>query len=231
MKNKKIFVVGDIHGDWSSLNKLISRHKPNIILQCGDFGWWPKWNNTSIINDGVNYKKKWNQYGIKNGDCKIYWCDGNHEDHWDLEKYKEQTEVMPNIFYMPRGSVLELPDGRNVLFVGGALSVDKKDRKLGYDWFPEEEISYKTINNLPDCKIDIVISHTCATSFREVNEFCMFKHKDSSSDALDYVLRKYNPPLWYFGHFHFYQRGKFKDTQWFCLNTNAYSYWWRTLEE
>ena len=43
----KIIAVGDLHGDWSSLNRLISRKNPDFILQCGDSGWWP-------ALDGVN---------------------------------------------------------------------------------------------------------------------------------------------------------------------------------
>jgi len=66
---------------------------------------------------------------------------------------------------MKRGSVLKLPDKRNILFIGGALSIDKKQRTIGYDWFPQETISQKNIFELPDEKIDIVISHTAPKYF------------------------------------------------------------------
>ena len=55
----------------------------------------------------------------------------------------------PNIFYMPRGSVLSLSDGRNVLFMGGAESVDKRRRTPGYDWFKQELIRPQDLSNLP----------------------------------------------------------------------------------
>lgn len=34
------------------------------------------------------------------------------------------TEVAPGVIYQPSGSTLTLPDGRVVLFLGGAKSVD-----------------------------------------------------------------------------------------------------------
>ena len=46
--------------------------------------------------------------------------------------------------------LLGLPDGRIVLFMGGADSIDKKYRKIGFDWFPEELITQKDIYELPD---------------------------------------------------------------------------------
>lgn len=40
---------------------------------------------------------------------------GNHEDHWSL-KSRKTNELAPNIFYMPRRSIYELPDGATPLF-------------------------------------------------------------------------------------------------------------------
>ncbi len=142
-----IMVMGDVHGEWGKLYSLINNKKPGIILQCGDFGYFPKF-------------KDYHPHHIKNGDCKIYWCDGNHSDHDTLRKIK-RTEIRPNIFYMRRGSTLTLPDVRTVLFMGGAESIDKHLRTPGIDWFPQEVISQVDFNNLPpeDTKIDIVISH------------------------------------------------------------------------
>ena len=150
-----IAVCGDFHAEFGKVNQFInSMPLISTILQCGDFGYWPRFYN---FNQG-------NKKLIKNKNVKIYWCDGNHEDFDSIKKI-ENNEILPNIFYMKRGSILTLEDGRKVLFIGGAYSIDKDARIPGDTWFPEEEITQKDIYDLPDEKIDIVISHTAPTEF------------------------------------------------------------------
>jgi len=231
----KIYVIGDVHGEWNLLNQFLNKKKPDIVLQCGDFGYWPNFNDSYELGNhirdiygNIKKKRKWYQCSIKNKDTKIYFCDGNHEDHWSLTKL-ENNEICSNIFYMKRGSILELPNKRKVLFIGGADSIDKHYRTIGIDWFPEEVISQKDIYNLPDEKIDIVISHTCPKEFLPELGFDFGKSKDCSCDALSYVLEKYRPKLWYFGHWHINKTGFTKEVRWFCLNMIAETNWFQQL--
>ena len=200
-------VFGDLHGSFARFNQIINpmRKKISRIFQCGDFGYWPKFHNTTYItSDGR--RKKYDNYGIKNKGIEIYFCDGNHEDHESLSQL-ESNEIMPKVFYMKRGSTFTLEDGRVILFIGGAYSIDKRYRTPGIDWFDTETISQRDIENLPNVDIDIVISHTCPKEFfKHVFEF--EKQYDSSMEALSYVLEKYKPKFWYFGHFHKFKRGK-----------------------
>ena len=130
---------------------------------------------------------------------------------------------------MPRGHTLVLPspDNRVVLFMGGANSIDKQYRKIGVDWFPEEIISQKDIMNLPDCKVDIVISHTCPEEF---SMSTLYDDNDPSRKALSYVLDKYHPSLWYFGHFHQNKTGYTNSCRWTCLNELGKTGGWKWLE-
>ena len=216
-------VFGDIHGEFAKLNKIINRRRDSIdmILQCGDWGYWPKFHGTTYVDRVTGKVKIENNYNVKNGKTKIYFCDGNHEDHESLNKL-ESNEIIPNIFYMKRGTTLTLDDGRVVLFIGGASSIDKEFRTPGYDWFPEEAITQQDIYNLPDMKIDIVISHTCPREFYNKlkfrNNFVSLKVNDSSMDALSYVLNKYKPPLWYFAHFHLFKQGYDSNCRWTALS-------------
>jgi len=203
------------------------------ILQCGDFGYWPKCHNTTAISRqkcGNSLKqKRWNFYSIKPHDVKIYFCDGNHEDHDSLNELIDNKTPLQNVFFQKRGSYLTLPDGRNVLFMGGADSTDKDGRTPGYDWFPQETISQKDIYNLPDVKIDIIISHTCPIEFDIIRDTDPLE--PASRKALSYVLEKYNPPLWFFGHFHKFKTGICENTKWTALNHCwSGSRWWIELE-
>lgn len=252
MENKgKVLVCGDLHGYWRHLNTLINKKNPAIILQAGDFGYWPSYHNTRSIDTGkkewvegdlnhpelvqLGYSRRqitarWDQYGIKNHNTSIYFCDGNHEDHDALDYLCDGWEIMPGVFFKKRSSTLTLPDGRVVLFMGGADSIDKKWRVQGKDWFPQELISYKDIDRLPDCKIDIVISHTCPEVGVHYLNHLEQKFHDSSQAALTYVLEKYKPSLWFFGHFHQYKKFQFKDTVFYALDmASVGSTWWTWL--
>jgi len=261
--DKSIIVAGDWHGFWSPVNFLINKKNPKTILQVGDFGWWPGFHDTHMVSSGEyedisgeiigdpwqrsiarRVEKRWNQFGLKNKDTKIYFCDGNHEDHGDLVNernyMKAPCEMMPKVYYMKRGSTLKLKDGRTVLFMGGADSIDKRSRHIGYDWFPEELITQRDIYDLPDVNVDIVISHTCPDElYVEMmarraktwdKERLQWKLEDPSRVALSYVLEKYKPALWYFGHFHIFVRGEFNGTTWCCLNTIGDTGWWTYLD-
>ncbi len=252
--DKSILVLGDLHGTWQKPNHIIAKYKPSIILQCGDFGWWPKFHKTTHISHGT-YRKDpmtgirmpapFNQYGLRLGDAKCYFCPGNHEEWEDLNKRADSSnphpvELTKNLFFMPRCSILDLPDGRRVLFMGGALSTDKEYRKYRYDWYPEETITQADIYNLPDTNIDIVVSHTSPGYFKpDLNEgvddwrlndpFWIEKFRDPSCIALDTVWEQYRPKLWFFGHYHLNKHGIYRNTLWFALNKEASTGWWMFL--
>jgi len=225
-----IIVSGDFHGEFNKVNEFLSSHpKVSTILQCGDFGFWPRLHNTTYINTRGKIQR-YDQYNLKNKDTKIFWCDGNHEDFESLKNLKN-NEIMRNVFYMKRGSILTLEDERKVLFIGGAASNDKKLRIPGYSWFPEELISQEDIYNLPEEKINIVISHTSPKEFNNVIKESL-KYYDPSREALSYVLKKYKPELWYFGHMHLFKQGYDFDCKWTCLSAIGFDQrWWIPIEE
>ena len=209
--------MGDAHCSWGEINKIVNHKKPDIILQCGDFGWWPGHPDLDIAK-------------LKLHNTQLYWCDGNHENHESLKEWNEKLshEIHSNCFYMPRGRVLTLPDGRNVLFVGGGSSIDKHYRTPGYDWFPEEIITIRDFDKIPDVNIDIVISHTCPTEFFSSLNIAILDN-DPSREILSMILHHYKPKQWFFGHFHQWKRGNYNDCNWECLNMATETGWWTML--
>lgn len=226
----KVLVVGDLHGDWGKLNALITKKTPDIVLCCGDFGWWPKMEVSKPVLYGQ--QKKWLLKGLKPGKAKIYWCDGNHEEHPLLPQDGQIHEMYEGVFFCSRGSKLTLPDRRTVLFAGGADSIDKGMRTPGHDWFPEETIKGKDLDKMLDAGlVDIVISHTCPTSFfSSLRGGNLAKVNDPSCVALEYVLEKCRPDLWFFGHWHMEKDGKNNGCRWNCLDYPEHGgRWWLWL--
>ena len=217
--NNEIMIIGDVHGEFGKLNTFISKKQPKIILQVGDFGYFPRWSW-----ELHNPNKKRNEFSklptVKSNTSKIYFCAGNHEDHESLMSLKN-NEVYNNVYYMKRGSILTLDDGRNVLFMGGAKSHDSAYRKNGIDWFKEEILSEKDVMEVDtNTKIDIVISHTAPIEF-EIEKTVIgnpIKNEDSSRNHLSYILNTFKPSLWYFGHWHHYLKGTINGCKWTALN-------------
>jgi len=210
----KILVVGDLHGEFTNLINLIKNNKEiTHILQCGDFGCWRH------VRPRI---EKLNKVLTKAG-IVLHWCDGNHEEFPFLY---DNNMVTPNIIHQKRGSTITLPDGRVVLFIGGADSIDKGYRTAGYNWFPvEENITMEDIDNLPDIGVDVIIAHTAPDyfelslpkngTFAGVN---LEEYKDNNRKLLNIVYNKYKPPKWYFGHFHEYRIGIYENCEWTMLS-------------
>ena len=216
----KILVLGDIHNEFGRLNDILHKKRPDLIISCGDFGYWPKW----VGGDKI---ERINTHG-----AKLLFCDGNHEDHWSLRDRK-QDELAPNIIYMPRGSTYELDDGRTILFMGGAHSIDKNLRTVGWDWFPEEIITQKDMQNLPEKKIDIFITHTCPEELvDDMIKYYPEKRGEPSNTALSQLWKIYKPKLWIFAHWHHYNEGNLFGTKWYALSYPAGgTRWWMWLPE
>ena len=239
-----IIVVGDIHGDWAALNNLMNKKKPSIVLQCGDFGWWPR---MSVKKSGVHYGlKAWSHKGLKIPEgTKVYWCDGNHEDHDSLAKLRnpaaqrQSVEVYKDCHYMPRGSVLTLPDGRKVMFFGGAESIDKYRRTPGIDWFPEEIPNYAEVDRALslETKVDIIISHTAPTDWTP-DASRPEKVPDPTCKMLQAILEVHRPKHWFHGHWHHAANGSIGATT-VTKRTHMHSLdyprhggrWWLPLED
>lgn len=213
----KILVVGDVHNDFGKLNSLINVKRPELIICCGEFGYWPRQQNAKQIEM------------IKTHGAKLLWIEGNHEDFWAL-KAGEYKHRFTNVQYMPRGSTYTLPDGRNIFFMGGASSIDKQYRTLGIDWFPEEVITQADLIKLPKMKIDIFITHTCPEELLPKLIHDDLYERDPSREALSWLKNHYKPSLWIFAHWHMYAKGQLDGINWFCLGSvESMRRWWMWL--
>ena len=117
-----IVYVGDIHGAWKTFKSLIDRYKlGNIeeityIIQVGDFG--IGFNNKydmQTLEDLNNFFKERNIICIA--------IRGNHDD----PSFFQGNHIYSNLQLVPDYTTIEI-DGKKHLFVGGAVSIDRKYR-------------------------------------------------------------------------------------------------------
>ncbi|MGE4338710.1 MAG: metallophosphoesterase [Pigmentiphaga sp.] len=236
---QKTLIIGDLHGEFAGLNQFLHRMHPNrrpdLVLQVGDFGFFPNYIH-KFHNFETNKVKQVRPYDPRKrvklpADVQLHWTDGNHEDHRTLAKLVEQhgydrpIEVARQCFYQPRGSHMTLEDGRVVLFLGGAFSVDHQFRN---DHHPDLELlDEEVLDRLPP-RIDIVISHTAPTSIlQQIQPFLppmpavWDDSPDPSCDVLQRVLwdRRKQIKHWFFGHLHHFQQGETPDgCRWTALS-------------
>lgn len=212
----QFFSLGDVHGDWSRFNTLLNKMQHDYegeevtIFQCGDWGYFPHWEGLQTVSG-----KLWNPHGVKlPKGFSLYTCGGNHED-WEslnglIEVHGRENPIRlhegKEVYFCPRGYVMQFPEF-NVLFMGGADSIDKEVRIPGHSWFPGEVLTMRDFDAIPlDIRIDVVISHTVPLSFakdymgRSVYE--RLKHEDPSCTILDMVLEEFRPSYWFAGHWH-----------------------------
>lgn len=140
---------GDVHRSFFELESMIADSGPEIQahIQVGDLGIWPLGGMPPGTRD-------------LNPVHPLYFVEGN----WDympwFRDHTEPVELMPNVIYVPRGTILEL-DGRRVAFLGGARSISTYGRTKGVNWWPlEEEIRSDQILSFRGKQADVLVTHT-----------------------------------------------------------------------
>ena len=129
-----------------------------------------------------------------------------------------------------------IPDGHyesGMMFVGGAISIDKDQRTEGYDWWPDEELSDPELKKLIAVYIErkprIMVTHDCP---EEVASIILTRFPILGTAKLDLPSRTrlafqemwsaHPPELWIFGHYHvnfdhILSGGRETRTQFICL--------------
>jgi len=158
---QRILLVGDLHRNTLAALQVIDHAQSlgaDLILQVGDFGFWPRGNN----NSGQKYLRKVDAKLAAFG-LDLWFIPGNHED-------------LPSLAGRPIGDdglrvitehIREIPVGHRWtwgstrwLGIGGAPSVDQHLRTEGFDWFPEEEVTEKQVAAIIAAgPADVVVAH------------------------------------------------------------------------
>lgn len=184
---KSIRFIGDVHGNWKKYNKIINECDTSI--QVGDFGV----GFVSKITEQVHSNPPYDS--MKKGDHRF--IRGNHDNPNVCKKHP---------FWIPDGTMVH----DKIFCIGGAKSIDAHYRTEGYNWWVNEELSYKEFLIVCDVyeklKPSIIVAHEMPESLTYIvcSKCNKTKYDDSSitRQFLDNMLEIHKPDLFIHGHWH-----------------------------
>lgn len=149
---------GDVHGSISAIWNFLTYATPNsCLVQVGDFGVGFASLQTDLI-----WLKKLNRRLIDSS-VKLYVVAGNHDNKWFWSDDAKTHFSFENIIFMKDFSVHTIL-GRKIGVIGGGVSVDRKLRTVGRDYWADEKVAdsedYKSLIDL-----DILVTHTTPDYF------------------------------------------------------------------
>lgn len=185
-----IYITGDTHRDFSRIYKL-KKDSDNMLILLGDVG----------INYYLNEEDKNCKEYLKKLKLKLFCVRGNHEERPEnISTYKEVEmfggkvfieEEYPNLVFAKDGETYNI-DGKKILVIGGAYSVDKQYRLLhGYEWFKDEQLTEiemdNILNKIKGMHFDIVLTHTCPYKY-EPREVFIRGLEQTKVDKLEFMF-------------------------------------------
>lgn len=169
---KNVYVLGDIHGDFGVISSWIKNNSivDSIIVQVGDFGvgFHNRQSEVLSILDDIITNTNNILFAIKgnhdnpscfaennNVNVSIYGIDGE----LDCSDLEQTIRNFKSIHLLPDYSVVDINDEK-WLFVGGAISIDRKQRIVGQSYWFDEIFVYdeEKVSQLEN--IDRIIAHT-----------------------------------------------------------------------
>lgn len=203
----KIIVAGDWHGNAHWAAQIVKRARElgiSRIIQCGDFGLWDH------TDDGVEYLDRLNLVCREN-QVKVYWVDGNHENHDRLQWYDKHNAkdevgrvyIRSNVLHLPRGIKWTYGSGRTLTAVGGAHSIDKGFRRAGVSWWAGEQLRDEEVKHkVKEGPIDYLFTHDCPTNAPFLHRIKPDLDSQIHRQRMNDVGRKVQPKIWFHGHMH-----------------------------
>ena len=210
-----IYLTGDTHRSFKRIVAFCERFKTtkdDILIILGDAG----------INFSGKEKDDIKKQQLESLPITLFCVHGNHEQRpFTIDSYKEKPwrgglvyceEEFPDLLFAKDGEVYDF-DGKQVIVLGGAYSMDKWYRLVyGYDWWPDEQPSdeikryvAKQLDRL-EWKVDVVLSHTIPLKYEPLEVFLpgydQSKTDKSTEEWLDWIEDKLEYQKWYCGHYH-----------------------------
>lgn len=202
-------VIGDVHGKFDRYKKIIKGAERSI--QVGDLGvGFKKYDiNRDLVWDTNPPHKEMVKHNARFGR-------GNHDNPAICRKHSQ---------WIPDGTI-----ENDVMFIGGATSIDKHYRIEGLSWWADEECSRDQLEIFVDqamiVKPRVMITHECPESIADGILAAVNRTKlddpSRTRQAFQSILELARPEMWIFGHWHVDIDQVIGGTRFICLNELSY---------
>lgn len=196
--------IGDVHGKFARYKAIIKNSPPSI--QVGDMGvGFTRWPHGESSENPPYDAMESNHRFIR----------GNHDN--------------PNVCRHHSQWIADGTIEGDMMLIGGALSIDRHLRHVGYSWWEDEELSTSHLNELVDkyreVKPRIMVTHECpdAIALRLVHKMQIPGAKlepefaSRTRQAFESMWDLHQPQIWLFGHWHFPFDEVINGTRFICL--------------
>jgi len=227
--------TGDWHGEYDKAYRKIKNLDLSdcVVIQVGDFGVGFENNKKREMRKLVNLNNQ-----LKSRNIDLYAIRGNHDD----PSYFDGSVQLSNVKLVADYTTLNLC-GKKILFVGGAVSVDRKynpdvkdyrnkpwpGRKEGSNYWKDEIFVLKDIK-VSD--VDIVVTHSApnfCTPYSKVGVEKWIKHdtelrtlcddeRNSHTILYENLKKDNNITHWFYGHFHSSNTTYYDETKFILLD-------------
>lgn len=211
MQMSIIRFLGDVHGKFQPY-KTILKNSPHPTIQIGDMGiGFRKWpHGEPSANPPYDAMVAGGHKFIR----------GNHDNPAVCKRHTQ---------YIADGTIID-----NMMFIGGALSIDKAYRVEGFSYWSDEELSTQELDQMIDIYIatkpEIMITHETPESIAELMvgtvdpRTKMFspgkldpRFASRTRQAFQSMFELYQPKLWIYGHWHIPFDEAINGTRFICL--------------
>lgn len=204
-----IYITGDTHGEQQRFSSVFFPREncwtaEDCLIVCGDFG---------FLFLGTDEETAFLDH-LATKPYTICFCDGNHENFDLIDTYPEKIwnggrvhQIRHNIFHLMRGQVFEI-QGKRILTMGGAYSIDKYRRTEGYSWWkaelPDGEEYRRAAAAIDACgrQVDYIVTHTAPREIIRRMGHSPDLHDLELTGFLEWIMYNVDFSQWFFGHWH-----------------------------
>lgn len=193
--------IGDVHGKYRRYREIIRDHMGSI--QVGDMG-------IGFINP-ITEQRMANPPHDSMLEGQHRFIRGNHDSPEACKRHSQ---------WIKDGTIQG-----DVMFVGGATSIDKAYRIRNYTWWEDEELSLQDLNLMIDVyrnqRPRVMVTHDCPEFIAEkvmaAHNQVKFAEISSTRVAFQAMLEAHQPDIWVFGHWHVSFDKLMNGTRFVCL--------------